>query len=187
MLEHNLDGTATEHFPIETSEVTLLALLREIFATHWRDVIFGPCIQGAVFEARFTAAPRLSLLDGYVTVGGGPEQPWHLHLCIGHHRGTSARPTPPALAAWRRCARAAFFRDRDSHGRHSVWGFRMWNGREEQMITMFFPNPWLDPQTMQPERTPSWPRLELWMRLRERYAGVAVEPPPADQTAPVLH
>lgn len=187
MFEHNLDGTATEYFPVAPSEDRLLTLLREVFETQWRDVTFGPCIQGAVFEARFTAPPRLSLLDGYVTVGGGPEQPWHLHLCIGPHHGTPARPTPPELAAWRRCARAAFFRDRDGAGREAVWGFRMWNGRDEQMITIFFPNPWLDPNTMQPRGLPDWSCLEAWMRLRERYAGVAVEAPPQDSTPPALH
>jgi hypothetical protein len=188
MLEHNLDGTTTESFPVEPSEDRLLALLRDVFEVHWRDVIFGPCIQGAVFEARFTAPPHLTLLDGYATVGGGPEQPWHLHLCIGPHVGTAARPTPPELAVWRRCARAAFFRDRDRQGRQSVWGFRMWNGRDEQMITVFFPNPWLDPVTMRPRRVPDWECLRPWMQLRERYAGVAAEGPPADATTPpALH
>ena len=175
MLEHNLDGTSTEHFAVEPTQERLLGLLRAVFEEHWQAVVFGPCIQGAVFEARFTAPPRLTLLDGYVTVGGGPEQPWHLHLCIGPHAGTRARPTPPELAAWRRCARAAFFRDRDVAGRQAVWGLRMWNGRDEQMITIFFPNPWLAPDTMRPVRAPDWSRLTPWMALRERCAGVPAE------------
>ena len=187
MLEDNLDGTATEYFPVPTGETELLALLRDVFETHWHEVVFGPCIQGAVFEAQFTAAPRLALLDGYVTVGGGPAQPWHLHLCIGPHVGTASRPTPPELARWRRCARAAFFRDRDRDGRQSVWGFRMWNGRDEQMITVFFPNPWLEPGTMRPRRTPDWSALATWMALRARHAGVAVESPPSDASPPALH
>jgi hypothetical protein len=190
MLEYNLDGTATETFAVEPTEERLVALLREIFEESWAEVVFGPCIQGAVFEARFSARPRVTLLDGYVTVAGGSEQPWHLHLCVGHNRGTPARPTPPELALWRRCARAAFFRDRDRNGRHSVWGFRMWNGRDEQMITVFFPNPWLDPERMRPVREPDWSRLALWMRLRERYAGVPAEEPPepaGSSTPPSLH
>jgi hypothetical protein len=187
MLEHNLDGTTTEHFAVPPDADRLEALLRDVFERHWDDVIFGPCIQGAVFESRFAAAPRVSLLDGYVTVSGGPDQPSHLHLCIGEHRGTRARPTPPELAAWRRCARAAFFRDRDRAGRQSVWGFRMWNGRAEQMITIFFPNPWLDPRTMRPRRTPDWTCLVAWMELRERYAGIALEPAPDDTAPPALH
>ncbi len=187
MLEHNLDGTTTEYFAVAPSEATLLALLRDVFESHWREVIFGPCIQGAVFEGRYTAPPRLTLLDGYVTIAAGAEQPWHLHLCIGPHAGTRARPTPPELAAWRRCGRAAFFRDRDRHGRQSVWGFRMWNGRDEQMLTVFFPNPWLEPETMHPRRPPDWTCLTTWMTLRERYAGVPGEPAPNDTAAPVLH
>ena len=187
MLEHNLDGTTTEYFPVDPSEPRLLALLRDVFEMHWRQVIFGPCIQGAVFEARFTAAPRLTLLDGYVTIAAGGDQPWHLHLCVGPHAGTAARPTPPELATWRRCGRAAFFRDRDRSGRQSVWGFRMWNGRDEQMLTVFFPNPWLDPTTMHPRRTPDWACLATWMELRERYAGTPKDAPPNDETPPCLH
>jgi hypothetical protein len=187
MREHNLDGTITEYFAVPTGEDDLLALLRDVFESHWREVLFGPCIQGAVFEARYTAAPRLTLLDGYVTIAAGDDQPWHLHLCIGPHVGTTARPTPPALAAWRRCGRAAFFRDEDRNGRQSVWGFRMWNGRDEQMLTVFFPNPWLDSDTMLPRRTPDWSCLATWMTLRARYAGIPVETPPEDATPPQLH
>ena len=187
MREHNLDGTTTDLFPVDPSTERLLALLREIFETHWRDVIFGSCIEGAVFEARFTAAPRITVLDGYVTVAADATQPWHLHLCIGPHKGSRTRPTPPALAAWRRCTRAAFFRDRDRAGEQMTWGFRMWNGRDEQMITAFFPNPWLDPETMRPRRTADWACLATWMKLRERYAGILAEAPPVATKPPAMH
>lgn len=187
MLEDNLDGTTTEYFPIEPTLERLLALLRAVFEEHWHEVVFGPCIQGAVFEARFTARPRVTLLDGYVTVAAGDGQPWHLHLCIGPHTGTKRRPTPPTLAAWRRCARAAFFRDRDPAGIDASWGVRLWNGHGEQMITVFFPNPWLDPVTMRFGRSPDWSRLVVWMQLRERFAGVPAEPAPPTGEAPVLH
>ena len=66
--ETGLDGTRTEYFEVECAEPTLLALLRELFEEHWGEVIFGPCIEGAVFEGRFVSRPRVSLLDGYVTV-----------------------------------------------------------------------------------------------------------------------
>ena len=49
MREDNLDGTTTEYFPMPTGEPELVALLRDEFETHWRAVIFGPCIEGAVF------------------------------------------------------------------------------------------------------------------------------------------
>src|SRR5438552_2515158 len=69
--EQNLDGTTTEYFEVEPRPSTLLAVLRGMFARHWRELVFGPCIQGAVFEGRFVAPPRLSTLDGYVTVSAG--------------------------------------------------------------------------------------------------------------------
>ena len=67
-VETHLDGTRTEYFEIEPAEATLLTLIREVFEEHWREVIFGPCIEGAVFEGRFAAKPAITLLDGYVTV-----------------------------------------------------------------------------------------------------------------------
>ncbi len=183
----NLDGTRTELFEIDCAEATLLALLREVFEEHWEQVIFGPCIEGAVFEGRFARRPRVSLLDGYVTVEVEDGGSWHFHLCIGPHQGTPTLPTPPALAEWRRCRRAAFFMDRDRAGRRSAWGLRLWNGRGEQMLTVFFPNPWLDPVRQRYVATPDWSRLDLWMRLREHYAGVPAEPPPAVAEPPATH
>jgi hypothetical protein len=183
----HLDGTRTEFFDVEPAEATLLGMLRETFEEHWDQVIFGPCIEGAVFEGRFSARPRVSLLDGYVTVELGGNESWHFHLCIGPHRGTPGLPTPPGLARWRRCARAAFFRKCDRAGRPSAWGVRLWNGRAEQMLTIFFPNPWLDPARQRYVDTPDWSRLDLWMRLRARYAGVPAEPPPAKAARPQTH
>lgn len=186
-VQDNLDGTRTEYFAVECTEPALLALLREIFEEHWADVTFGPCLEGAVFEGRFSRRPAVTLLDGYVTVQVEGTESWHFHLCIGPHRGSPALPTPPELQRWRRCARAAFFRNRDRAGRPSAWGFRMWNGRGEQMLTVFFPNPWLDPALRRYVDTPDWSCLGPWMRLRERHAGVPAEPPPADATRPQTH
>jgi hypothetical protein len=63
----------------------------------------------------------------------------------------------------------------------------MWNGRDEQMLTVFFPNPWLEPATMRPRHAPDWSCLATWMTLRARYAGVPPEAPPSDATPPRLH
>ncbi len=183
----NLDGTTTEYFDVECSEAVLMALLGEIFEVNWRHVIFGPCIEGAVFEGRFAAQPAISLLDGYVTVQVAGSESWHFHLCIGPHSGSSRLPTPPELAQWRRCDRAAFFRNLDRGGRAGSWGFRMWNGRGEQMLTVFFPNPWIDPARQRYVAVPDWSRLNLWMTLRERFAGVPAEPPPERAEPPVTH
>ena len=116
----NLDGSSTDYFDLECTEACLLGLLREVFEEHWAQVIFGPCIEGAVFEGRFAERPRVTLLDGYLTVQIAGSQSWHFHLCIGPHRGSPGLPTPPALAEWRRCARAAFFQSRDRAGRPSA-------------------------------------------------------------------
>lgn len=186
-VEAGLDGSRSELFLVEPSQDTLLAIVREIFEEHWSEVIFGPCIEGAVFEGRLAQQPRVTLLDGYVTVEVPGAESWHFHLCIGPHQGSRRRPTPPELAAWRRCARAAFFRDADPEGQAATWGFRMWNGRGEQMITVFFPNPWLAPDRSRFVATPEWSRIELWMRMRERYTRLPAEPPPADARPPRTH
>ncbi len=183
----NLDGTRTEYFEIQPTEDRLLALLKELFEDAWNDIVFGPCLQGAVFELRFSDRPKVDYVDGYLTIGPRDPHSWHFHLCVGPTKGTKTLPTPEELAQWRRCARAAFFRDRDPAGRPNSWGFRMWNGRREQMLTVFFPNPWLDPERRRFVARPDWTRLDLWMRLRERYAGIPVEPPPSDATPPTTH
>ncbi len=186
-IDANLDGTRTEYFAVECSEAVLLALLRDLFEKHWPHATFGPCIEGAVFEGRFRSKPTVSLLDGYVTVQVDGDEGWHFHLCIGPNRGSAGLPTPPALALRRRCSRAAFFRVLDRAGRAGSWGLRLWNGAGEQMLTVFLPNPWIDPVTQRYVREPDWSRLDLWMRLRERFAGVPAEPPPVHAQRPVTH
>jgi len=156
-----------ELFPLETGEATLRALLTDIFRNHWQEIVFGTLVQGAVFEIRFTAQPRISVSDGYLTVDPGA---WHFHLCVNDHQGTPS----PELARLRRVARAAFFRtEGGSHGGgHSTptWGLRLWNGREEQMITVLFPNPYYD-EDWRFLKEPRWEKTALWETLRGRYAG----------------
>ena len=183
----NLDGTRTECFLVEPGEERLLSLLKELFQAAWGEIVFGPCVEGAVFELKFSEPPKVDYLDGYLTIGPPQKHSWHFHLCVGPTRGSGARPTPPELSSWRRCARAAFFRDSDTAGRWGSWGFRMWNGKGEQMMTVFFPNPWLDPERERYVGTPDWARLDLWMRFRERYAGIPPEPPPRDSAPPRMH
>ena len=52
---------------------------------------------------------------------------------------------------------------------------RLWNGHGEQMITVFFPNPWLD-ETAARLREPRWERTALWEDLRARYADAPAAP-----------
>lgn len=185
LLEINLDGSRTEYFEMQPTEEKLLSLLRTLFVEHYREIVFGPLLQGAVFEIAFREPPRFAYLDGYLTCG--PEESWHFHLCVGPHQGTKARPTPPELAAWRRCARAAFFRDSTAEGRPSTFGLRLWNGRAEQMITILFPNHWLNEARTKFVKSPDWSRLDLWMRLRAEYAQVPAEPRPTDTELPITH
>jgi hypothetical protein len=150
---------------------TLLSLCYDLFVVQWRDVRWGPCIEGAVFELELTARPDVfSVLDGYLTIVF-PPGPAHFHLCIGPTRGVGTSPTPEALAAHRLCHRVAFMR-RLSAGACTpgAWGLRFWNGLGEQMLSVFLPSPFLDDQ-LKPRREPDWSRLALWNDLRVRYLG----------------
>jgi hypothetical protein len=67
-------------------------------------------------------------------------------------------------------ARAAFFRTEGGSCVPGSWGVRLWNGHGEQMITIYFPNPWLDDDADR-LREPRWDRTALWEDLRRRYAA----------------
>lgn len=159
-----VDGLRYEYEYMVPTEEALLALMKDLFETHWSQIVFGPCIQGAVFEVRLREAPKLGYLDGYLTVDVGD---WHFHLCIGQHRGTKANPIPEALANIRRASKAVFFRSMGNSCAGGSWGFRMWNGADEQMLTVFFPNPYLNDR-LKPQK-PDWARLTLWNDMRQNY------------------
>lgn len=166
------DGRRTEQYDLPTDEATLFRLFRTLFEDHATEVVFGPCIQGAVFEFRADRAGEVSLLDGYLTVDLGG---WHFHLCIGEHRGYPSQPCTPELAYHRRVKRAVLFR---TVGRSCVpasWGLRLWNGHHEQMITVFFPNPFLDADHRRVSR-PDWSRLALWDSIRREFLGLPEDP-----------
>jgi hypothetical protein len=137
-------------------------LLTELLRDHWAEITIGPLIEGAAWEIRFPSPPRLSMLDGYLTVDTGP---WHFHLCVNDHAGA---PTPER-AAGRRVARAVFYRESDNACVPTSWGLRLWNRHGEQMVTVLFPNPYFDADGgMLAE--PRWERVRLWEDLRHRYA-----------------
>ncbi len=159
----NLDGSTTEYTDITLEPGRLERLLRALFEEHWQQIVFGPCIQGAVFEIRLTAQPKkVVMLDGYLTVDAGA---WHFHMCIAEHKDVPV----PELAQQRQVSRAAFFQDVRATGHvKGSCGLRLWNGLDEQMITIFFPNPYLT-EKQKIRRTPDWSRLELWQQLRQKY------------------
>lgn len=172
MTERELDGSTTEYWDLDVAGDRVERLLTELFAEHWPHLTVGPLIQGAVFEARFTAAPTLTMLDGYMTVDLGA---WHFHLCVNDHRDTT-----PEAAAVRRVGRAAFFRTHGGGHTPMTWGLRLWNGRGEQMTTLLFPSPYYDEKFVRrPE--PDWSKIDLWERVRARYAGTASSSSPSPE------
>ena len=162
-VEHGPGGIVTEYDAIDVRGDAVERLLTEIFTSHWAEVSVGPVIEGAAYEIRFTTRPGLSMLDGYLTVDLGA---WHFHLCVGEHRGAATAEQ----AALRRVVRAAFFRTDGGSCAPGSWGVRLWNGHGEQMITVFFPNPWLDDAEHR-IREPRWNKTALWDDLRARYAS----------------
>jgi len=166
-----------EIFPLPTDEATLFQLLKDLFEGAWDRIVFGTLIQGAVYEIQLTEPPRrISLLDGYATVDLGA---WHFHVCIGENKGMPHRPTDPDLATHRRAHRAELARMLRPDGTPRSWQVRLFNGKNENQMTVFLPHPFLEPGEVVTE-TPDWSRLDLWDDLRRRYLGL--EPDPLDRT-----
>jgi len=158
----DLDGSLTAYSYFAPSEPVLRELVEELFGKNWARITVGPCIEGAVFEIRFTQAPEIRISDGYLTIDLGP---WHFHLCIGAHKGSSSQE----LRKMRPVNKIAFFERRGKGcGGGRSWGIRMWNGYGEQMTTVFLPNPNLT-DDMQYVKTPDWNRLSLYYHLRGQF------------------
>jgi hypothetical protein len=172
------DGSAADVFPLPTDQASLTAILSGLFEDHWRDIIFGPIIQGAAWEIRASRSPtHIGVVDGYLTVAFGSS---HFHVCIGPTKGSRRNPTPPELARHRRTARAELYRRLDPDGAPVSWGLRLFNGKGEQQLSVLLPNPFLAPETDKVLREPDWSRLALWNSLRARWLGFT-EPDPTDR------
>ncbi len=170
-----------EGWYLDNSEQTLFALLKELFEEHWHSIVFGTMIQGSVFEIRAERPPeRVALLDGYLTVDFDA---WHFHVCIGDNYGTSTRPTPPELRRIRKTSRAELVRRLNPDGTPSSWRLRLFNGEDENQLTVFLPNPFLTAE-MKVAREPDWSKLSLWDHLRAKYLGLP--PDPKDRMANTL-
>jgi hypothetical protein len=167
----NVDGTRTEYDDMPTDAATLERFMREVFEQHWDGICVGPILQGAAYELMYSQPPKVTLSGGYLTVDTGE---YHFHLYIGQPEDTGTAVKNPELARQRQVSRAAFFRDARQDGKGCVpgsWGFRMWNGQGEQTITIYFPSPFFEKQTMLKE--PKWERLQVWESMRAAYAGVS--------------
>lgn len=124
-------------FTLPTDTEFLLTLITDIFENYWDQIHFGILIQGAAWEVRAPNAPqRISLSDGYLTVDFGH---WHFHLCIGEYRGPRNNLASEELARHRRTARAELYRRLREDGCPSSWGLRLFNGKDEQQMTVFLP------------------------------------------------
>jgi len=174
------DGSVLEVFPLPADAASLEALLRELFEHHWHEITFGPIIQGAAWEVKAPCAPtHVGVLDGYITIAFGAS---HFHVCIGEHKGSPNHPVTEELARHRRTARAEMYRQLDGDGAPISWGIRLFNGKEEQQITILLPNPFLSPTNEKVRKTPDWSRLALWDRLRARWFGLS-DADPSDRKA----
>src|SRR5919109_2119339 len=167
----NVDGSRTEFDDMPTDAATLERFMREVFEQHWDGICVGPILQGAAYELMYNKPPKVTLSAGYLTVDTGE---YHFHLHIGVPEGERGSTNDSELARQRKISRAVFFSETREGGKGCLpgsWGFRMWNGLGEQMITIYFPNPYFDKQGMLKE--PQWERLQLWEQMRTQYAGAA--------------
>ncbi|WP_305092433.1 hypothetical protein [Prescottella sp. R16] len=154
-------GGREQRWPFPVDEDSLLKLVHILFEEHWDDIWFGNFAEGAAWEVAAPNAPeRITMFDGYVTVDFGR---WHFHLCIGEHTASG-----PELGRIRRCSRAEMYRMLGKDGAPTSWGLRLFNGRDDQMMTAMLPNPFLtDRQKLRD--APDWTRLALWDRLRAEF------------------
>lgn len=168
------DGARVDIFPLPVDEGTLEAVLRDLFVNHWREITFGPIIQGAAYEFKAPSPPtHVGTFDGYLTIAFGAS---HFHICVGPHEGSPGNSVAPELARHRRTSRAELYRRLDRSGAPVSWGLRLFNGEGEQQITVLLPNPFLDPESDKVLAAPEWSRLELWDRLRMHWLRLGADP-----------
>src|SRR5262245_40233519 len=104
-IETALDGGKTRYSFFPAEEAVLRPLMDHLFLENWQRIVIGPCIEGAVFEIQFVSRPKVTYLDGYLTVDLGK---WHFHLCIGPTKSSSSEE----LRRKRPIAKAAMFESR---------------------------------------------------------------------------
>ncbi|MEQ1669407.1 MAG: hypothetical protein ABL893_00975 [Hyphomicrobium sp.] len=173
-------GVAFRHeWELPVDQDFLVMFLTDVFENHWDGLRYGPLIQGAAYEIMCVAPPsRVTVQDGYLTIffsKGG-----HFHLCVGDNFGPSFARTSDEMRSHRKPARAIMYRGTLKDGSPVTWGFEMWNGKNEPMISIFFPNPFVtDEDGLEPE--PVWPRLGTWRIISKKYLGL--EPQALDMQA----
>jgi len=173
------DGTREEIHALPTDSDYLEQLLRYIFDTHWKSIVFGPLIEGGAYEFRCPCRPRsITMFDGYLTVHFGGA---HFHLCIGENLGSESRPTPAGLRRARRTSRAEIVRSFDAEGAPILWQLRMFNGEGTPQLNVFFPSPFLTDDDQLAAR-PDWSRLAVWDDIATRFLGRDAAQDPLDRS-----
>ncbi|MEH2072131.1 MAG: (2Fe-2S) ferredoxin domain-containing protein [Nostoc sp.] len=160
-------GGSIEYEYFDSSTDVLSSLLYTLFQQNWQQVGVGHIVQGGVLELEFNAPPKICILyDGYLTV---VTQGWHLHLCIEANLGGPHCKTPLELRQQRQVSRAAFYRRFNAEGIPRSWGIDFWNGADENLMTIFLPNPYVEDENLLPEGKPNLSKLALYEELREIY------------------
>ncbi|MDF5712050.1 MAG: (2Fe-2S) ferredoxin domain-containing protein [Nostoc sp. S4] len=160
-------GGSIEYEYFDSSTDVLSSLLYTLFQQNWQQVGVGHIVQGGVLELEFNAPPKICILyDGYLTV---VTEGWHLHLCIEANLGGPHCKTPLELRQQRQVSRAAFYRRFNAEGIPRSWGIDFWNGADENLMTIFLPNPYVEGENLLPEGKPNLSKLALYEELRETY------------------
>ncbi|MEH2284323.1 MAG: (2Fe-2S) ferredoxin domain-containing protein [Nostoc sp.] len=156
-----------EYEYFDSSTDVLSSLLYTLFQQNWQQVGVGHIVQGGVLELEFNAPPKICILyDGYLTV---VTEGWHLHLCIEANLGGPHCKTPLELRQQRQVNRAAFYRRFNAEGIPRSWGIDLWNGADENLMTIFLPNPYVEGENLLPEGKPNLSKLALYEELRDIY------------------
>ena len=70
----------------------------------------------------------------------------------------------------RKPSKAQIFRAFARDGKPVSWGFEMWNGAEEPMISIFFPNPFIEADDTL-SAVPDFSRLATWRQVASKWLG----------------
>lgn len=164
------DGGREQCWPLPTDERSLLDLIRLCFNEYWDEIWFGILIEVPLGRSRRRTRPSASP----ATTGMRPStSAAGTSTCASASIG-KADPNSAGSAG----ARAELYRRIGIDDHPTSWGVRLHNGRDEQMMTILLPNPFLT-NVQQLREQPAWEQLELWNRLRATFLGL--EPDPLDR------
>lgn len=174
-------------FSLPIEEKFLYDMLFDLFTNYWNEIEFGILNQGGVYEITPQCPPtKIGLLDGYLTVNYPGA---HTHVCLGETKGLYCEATPKEVSDHRRPSSAELYRKLNKHGQPTFWGLRILNGKREQTLNVFLPNPFLtktpkmvngkqlliDGKPVMEDdfaKTPDFTKLALWNHLRKSCLGL---------------